>query len=212
MEASGFLSRNVVVIDMQDTATDIASVLNDSEKFRVAATYENSTAALENIEHDRPDIILMELELPGGNGIAFLKEIRSKYPDIDVVILSQHDHYSTFIEAFKNGAAGYLVKTPSGITKIDLHLESFFRGGAPLSDVVIKKLVESFRKSAFTPLTIRETQILKLIVDGNSYSQIASELKISKETSKTHIKNIYRKLMVNSKSQAVKMALTEKLI
>jgi DNA-binding NarL/FixJ family response regulator len=212
MERTNFLKRRVVVIDKAETAEGIAFILNNSEKFMAVATYQNAGDALPKVRVDRPEIILMELELPDMNGTDALKEIRTKFPSVDVIILSNYDDHTAFIEAFSNGASGYLIKTQSGIAKIDQYLENLLRGGVPLSDIVAKKLVESFRRNIFTPLTFRETQILKLISEGNSYSEIATTLEISGETSKTHIKNIYKKLMVNSRSQAVKKALTEKLI
>jgi DNA-binding NarL/FixJ family response regulator len=208
----GIFKRRMILIDTEESTSGIAFILANSEKFRVIASYTRVSEAFERIKYDRPEIILMELDLPDRDGIGALKEIRSKYPGIDVVILSVFDDYNVFIEAFSNGAAGYLIKTQSGITKIDQHLEDLLKGGAPLSHTVAKKLVQSFRKNVFTPLTLRETEILKLMSEGNSYSEIALTLSISGDTSRTHIKNIYRKLMVNSRSQAVKKALVEKLI
>lgn len=209
---SDFLKRRVVIIDSDEFARGISFILNNSDKFKTIATYPAAKQAFARIRQDRPEIILMELDLPDMNGIDALKELRIKYPTVEVVILSGYDDNNAFIEAFSNGASGYLIKTQSGITKIDQSLENLLHGGVPLSHAVARKLVESFRRNMFTPLTFRETQILKLITEGNSYSEIASVLQISGETSKTHIKNIYKKLMVNSRSQAVKKALTEKLI
>ena len=114
------------------------------------------------------------------------------------------------ITALSAGANGYLL--PDSLNDLQKHLADITSGGSPLDGHIARKIIETLQVSRVSPISERETQVLKLMMKGNTYSQIAAMLNISSETSKTHIKNIYKKLNVNSRAEAVKKALEDKLV
>jgi DNA-binding NarL/FixJ family response regulator len=126
-------------------------------------------------------------------------------------MISVYDDSEMVFEALRSGASGYITKSSNYIELLSA-LEEIVKGGAPMSSKIARFVIESFHVNPNSPLSKRETQILQLISEGKTYSQISEDLFIAKETSKTHIRNIYSKLQVNSKSEALAKATSEKLI
>lgn len=158
-----------------------------------------------------PDVLLMDIELPGMNGIEGVHRLRERFPTLNIIMLTVHDDDRSVFDSLCAGACGYLVKTihPS---KILAAIEDVHRGGAPMSPAIARMVAGSFRKGANSPLTLRETEILQQVCVGKSYKMIAGELFISQETVHSHLKNIYRKLEVSSKTEAMAKAYRERWV
>jgi len=206
-----FKKRVLLVEDDQEIRNSFTLIVNSSQKFTVVNAYSNCEEAIENINRDKPEIILMDIELPGMNGIQGTKQIKDKSPHIDVIMVTVYEDSELVFEALKAGASGYITKSANYMELLTA-LEEIMKGGAPMSSRIARMVIDNFHVNPNSPLTKRETEILQLISEGKTYTQISEELFISKETAKTHIKNIYSKLQVNSKSEAIAKANLEKLI
>ena len=206
-----FKKRVMIVEDDQEIRNSFTLIVNSSQKFMAVNAYSNCEDALDNINRDKPEIVLMDIELPGMNGIQGTKIIKDKNPHIDIIMVSVYEDSELVFEALKAGASGYITKS-SNYMELLSALEEIMKGGAPMSSRIARMVIDNFHVNPNSPLTKRETEILQLISEGKTYTQISEELFISKETSKTHIKNIYSKLQVNSKSEAIAKANLEKLI
>ena len=202
----------IVIIEDNDVVREGLNVLiSGFGGHKVTGIYESCENAFKNIEKDQPDLVLMDMELPGMNGIEGIKLIKKKWPETDVLMLTVHDDSEIVFQALVSGASGYITKN-SPHNKILDAINEIRNGGAPMSTNIARMVVESFQKNRNSPLSRRETEVLELLASGKSYSVIADELFIHKETVKTHIKNIYGKLQVNSKAAAIAMARKNKLI
>ena len=187
-------------------------IVDSSQKFTVVNGYGNCEDAIKHLHTDKPDIVLMDVELPGGmNGIKGTKIIKEKSPDADIIMVTVYEDSEMVYEALKSGASGYITKSANYMELLSA-LDEITRGGAPMSSKIARMVIDNFHLNPNSPLTKRETEILQLIAEGKTYTQISEELFISKETSKTHIKNIYSKLQVRSKSEAIAKANQDKLI
>lgn len=206
-----FKKRVMIVEDDQEIRNSFCLIVNSSQKFMVVNAYNSVELALENLHRDKPEIVLMDIELPGVNGIQGTKVIKEKSPHIDVVMVTVYEDSELVFEALKAGASGYITKSANYMELLGA-LDEIVKGGAPMSSRIARMVIDNFHVNPNSPLTKRETEILQLISEGKTYTQISEELFISKETAKTHIKNIYSKLQVNSKSEAIAKANLEKLI
>jgi DNA-binding NarL/FixJ family response regulator len=206
-----FKKRVLIVEDDAEIRNSFSLIVNSSQKFMVVNAYGSSEEALDNINRDKPEIVLMDIELPGINGIQATKHIKDRNPHIDIVMVTVYEDSELVFEALKAGAAGYITKSANYLELLTA-LEEIMKGGAPMSSRIARMVIDNFHVNPNSPLTKRETEILQLISEGKTYTQISEELFISKETAKTHIKNIYSKLQVNSKSEAIAKANLEKLI
>ena len=206
-----FKKRVLIVEDDAEIRNSFCLIVNSSQKFVVVNDYGNCEDAIENINRDKPEIVLMDIELPGINGIQGTKQIKDKNPHIDIVMVTVYEDSELVFEALKAGASGYITKSANYLELLTA-LEEIMKGGAPMSSRIARMVIDNFHVNPNSPLTKRETEILQLISEGKTYTQISEELFISKETAKTHIKNIYSKLQVNSKSEAIAKANLEKLI
>ena len=209
MKESGL--RIIIVEDNPVVRDAFAVYISDLSKHTVVNTYTNCEDALKNILIDNPDVILMDVDLPGMNGIQGIKEARKILPKVNAIVITVHDNSEIVFEALCAGASGYITKTSSHFKILDA-INEVAAGGAPMSGNIAKMVVESFRKSTESPLTTRETEVLHLIAKGKSYKDIADLLFVHVETVKTHIKNIYFKLEVNNKAAAIEKGLKNKII
>ncbi|MDH4089054.1 MAG: response regulator transcription factor [Cyclobacteriaceae bacterium] len=206
-----FKKRVIIVEDDQEIRSSFTLIVNSSDKFVVVNAYGSCEEAIANLSRDKPEIALMDIELPGVNGIQGTKAIKDKSPHVDVIMVSVYEDSDLVFEALKAGASGYITKSANYMELLGA-LDEIVKGGAPMSSKIARMVIDNFHVNPNSPLTRRETEILQLISEGKTYTQISEELFISKETSKTHIKNIYSKLQVNSKSEAIAKANLEKLI
>jgi DNA-binding NarL/FixJ family response regulator len=206
-----FKKRVMIVEDDQEIRNSFTLIVNSSQKFMVVNAYGTAEEAIANLNRDKPEIVLMDIELPGVNGIHGTKVIKDKSPHTDIIMVSVYEDSELVFEALKAGASGYITKSANYMELLTA-LEEIVKGGAPMSSRIARMVIDNFHVNPNSPLTKRETEILQLISEGKTYTQISEELFISKETAKTHIKNIYSKLQVNSKSEAIAKANLEKLI
>lgn len=206
-----FKKRVLIVEDDQEIRNSFSLIVNSSQKFSVVSAYGSCEEAISNFNRDKPEIVLMDIELPGMNGIQGAKHIKDKYPYTEIIMVSVYEDSELVFEALKAGASGYITKSANYLELLTA-LEEITKGGAPMSSRIARMVIDNFHVNPNSPLTKRETEILQLIAEGKTYTQISEELFISKETAKTHIKNIYSKLQVNSKSEAIAKANLEKLI
>jgi DNA-binding NarL/FixJ family response regulator len=161
--------------------------------------------------HQKPNVILMDIQLPGMSGIKGMEIIKSKYPEVEIMMLTvYHDSHKIF-DSLKAGASGYLLKHTS-LPEIKESIENLMKGGAPMSPQIARKVISHFNKEApkkneESMLTNREQDIVNGLVDGLSYKLIADRYDISIDTVRAHIRNIYKKLHVNSKAEVIAKSL-----
>jgi len=174
---------------------------------------------------EMPEIVLMDIELPGIDGIETTGRFKQKYPDVEVMMLTVFEQPDKIFNSLKAGATGYLLKdeSPANIIKA---LEELLEGGAPMSRTIARKMIgllssnqqlseaSDLREQHIQEygLSEQEVKIIQRLVDGNNYIEIAEALFISPHTVKTHIKNIYKKLHVHSRASAVKLAIDKKIV
>ncbi|RMB57139.1 DNA-binding response regulator [Dokdonia sinensis] len=202
----------VVIIEDNETLNEVFSRSVDKlDNFKIAATYLNCEDAIENFRNDAPDIVLMDIELPGMSGIQGTKEIKKIKPSTLIIMVTVFEHSNYVFDALCAGACGYLTKNATG-SKIEDALNEAVQGGAPMSIQIAKMVVNSFQKAPESILTDRETEVLTLLSQGSSYKGVAIKMDVSPNTIKFHIKNIYDKLQVHDKESAIQIASDQKLI
>jgi DNA-binding NarL/FixJ family response regulator len=203
--------RIVIIEDDQVIREGYTFLIGQVEGYYVVNSYESFDEAAKTIVNDAPEVILLDIELPGTNGITALPMLKKLLPHTHILILTVYESEKLIFEALANGASGYLTKnTPSA--KIIESVKEVRDGGGPMSVNIARMVIKSFQRNQESPLSKRETQILEQIADGKSRSSIAKDLFIDLETVRSHIKNIYLKLDVNSRADAIRMAKENKLI
>ncbi|WP_431167325.1 response regulator [Tenacibaculum halocynthiae] len=193
---------NIIIIeDHESILESFKEIINSSDKFKVTGAFLSGENAIEFINNkNSADIMLVDIQLGGINGIETIKEIKKKNPSILPIIISVHENSKFIFDALCAGAVGYLNKNISPKELITA-LEQTCSGGAPMSSNIARKVVESFQLPHEKELSERENEVLTLLAKGKSYASIADELFLSINTIKTHTRNIYEKLQVNSKKE-----------
>ncbi|WP_207434263.1 response regulator [Sabulibacter ruber] len=194
----------------------LSMLFNGTQGFSVVGAFQNCTQVVQQVSHLQPDVILMDIDMPGLGGIAGLKLIRSQFKQVKVVMLTVFDDNQNVLEAMQAGADGYLLKkTPPA--KLLEAVADVCEGGAPMTSSVARQVLQLFahKAPAQAPtsyqLSDREKEVLHWLVQGYSYKMVAAQLFISLETVRSHVKKIYEKLQVNSKSEAVAKAFKENI-
>ena len=203
--------RIVLVEDDETIRNGYAYLLNNQEGLKVVKTYSSAESAIKNIAEDAADIFLLDISLTGMSGIDAMDEIKAKAPKAHIIMLTVYEDSEMIFKALAKGASGYLTKNSPTKRTVDA-IKEVLNGGGPMSPNVARLVIGSFQKNKNSPLSKRETEILEQIATGKSGTKIAKELFIDAETVKSHIKNIYAKLNVNSKAEAIKTARENKLI
>jgi DNA-binding NarL/FixJ family response regulator len=203
--------RVVIIEDDHIIRSGYEFLINAVEGYSVIGTYCSYESAVKEISSDHPDVILLDIELPGANGIEAIPKLKKLVPHSHILILTVYESENLIFSALANGASGYLTKNTSS-AKIIEAIKEVVEGGGPMSVNIAKLVIKSFQKNQDSPLSKRETQIIDLIRNGKSRSQIARDLFIDLETVRSHIKNIYIKLDVNSRADAIKAATDNRLI
>lgn len=203
--------RIIIVEDDNIIRNAFVTLIQQSGDYTVANAYSNAEAAIKNVKDDAPDICLMDIELPGMNGIEAIPKIKAIFPSVQVVVVTVYENDDLVFKALCEGASGYLTKNMPPQKLIE-SLKELENGGAPMSTNIARMVVSSFHKNRQSPLTARELEVLELLSSGKSYSTIADQLFVDKETVKSHIKNIYLKLEVHSKAEAIEKAKKSKYI
>ncbi len=205
-----------IIEDQREIREGLAVMINFTDGFECTGSYRSVEDALRQIGGNLPDLVLSDIGLPGMDGIEGVKVIKERFPSITVLMLSVYDDNERIFDALCAGATGYLLKkTPPAKLMESLH--DAMNGGSPMSPEIARKVVAIFRD--FRPpekveydLTPHEVRLLKLLVEGHSYKTAASELSVTVNTISFHLKSIYEKLQVHSKSAAVAKALHHRLI
>jgi DNA-binding NarL/FixJ family response regulator len=190
-------------------------LLNDEITFKVVGAYPDCSQAVKVIEQTAAELVVMDIDMPGINGVEGVKQIKSVYPDVKIVMHTVFDDDTRIFDSICAGADGYLLKNTPPLQLIQ-SLEEVMKGGAPMSPFVAQKVFQFFRQKPAVRedynLTTREKEVLELLVKGNSYKMIAHSCSVSIDTVKRHLQNIYHKLHVNCGTEAVAKALRNKIV
>lgn len=208
-----------IVEDQKEVREGLVYLLGLDPRVRVVASFERAEDLLARVGSGavRPDIVLMDIHLPGMDGIAATRALQSAHPDGVVLILTIFEEPDTILAAFKAGAKGYILKN----TRPDALLEQILSArdeGSPISPTVARRLLDELRRDARDAppadygLTAREREVLRDIVDGLTYRELAEKHHIAGSTAKKHMLHIYQKLNVSSKAEIVRKALDERLV
>jgi DNA-binding NarL/FixJ family response regulator len=205
-----------IIEDQRDIREGLGMLIGYTDGFECVGKYGSMEEALTSIRHRTPDVVLSDIGLPGMDGIEGVKILKEKYPQLVILMLSVYDDNERIFDALCAGAVGYLLKKTPPAKLID-SLRDAIGGGSPMSPEIARKVVALFRD--FRPpervdydLSPHELRILKLLVEGHSYKTAAAKLNVTTSTISFHLKNIYEKLQVHSKSEAVAKALQQHLI
>lgn len=208
--------RVVLIEDLRDIRLSLTALINGTPGFRCIAAFSSVETALARIEREAPDIILTDLGLPGMSGVEGIKRFREIFPELPIIALTIYDNDEKIFDALCNGANGYLLKNTPPARLLE-SLQEAYEGGAPMSPAIALRVVKLFRE--FRPpehsdfhLTPQETELLRLMVEGHYKKTAAREMGISFHTVSFHLKNIYEKLQVHSKTEAVAKAIREKVV
>lgn len=200
-----------IVEDNRDLREALAMMIQFTEHFELAGSYENAEIAIESVPKSKPDAILMDINLPGFSGIECVSILKKNHPDILFLMCTSYEDDDKIFKSLEVGASGYILKT-EGPTKIIGALDDLFDGGSPMTSNIARKVVASFSKfetknSAIQSLTAREKEILEWLAKGKMNKEVAADLEISTGTVRKHIQNIYEKLHVNTRVEAVNLYL-----
>jgi DNA-binding NarL/FixJ family response regulator len=196
-----------IVEDLKDVRDGMVSLLTLDERFEVLSAYENCETAAEELPAWQPDIVIMDINLPGMSGIECIKKIKLTCPNTQFMMFTIYEDDEKVFEALAAGASGYLLKkTPLG--KIVDSLVELYEGGSPMSTQIARKVIHSFQKQNESAeegklLTSKEHEVLELLSKGHLYKEISVELNISVSTVKKHLHNVYQKLHVNNRTEAI---------
>jgi DNA-binding NarL/FixJ family response regulator len=208
---------NVAIIeDRREIREGLAMLISGTEGFRCTGAYRSMEEALDKIGFDMPDVVLNDIGLPGMSGIDGIKLLKERHPDLYILMLTVYDDDERIFDAMCAGASGYLLKKTPPARLLE-SLKEAVAGGAPMSPEVARRVISLFREirppeRADYDLTPHETRLLKLFVDGHNYKTAAAELGVTVHTVSFHLRNIYDKLQVHSKSEAVAKAIQNRLV
>lgn len=199
-----------IIEDDNQIRTLLQQYLNRQQGFSCTMVYNSVESFRKALSPEtQPDVLLMDIGLPGMSGIDGMKLIKQDYPDIDIIMLTVYNDADKIFQSLCAGATGYLLKnTP--LEEIKEGIELLTRGGSPMSPQIARKVIDFFsaeKKKTTSPLSEKEKEIVVGLVDGLSYKLIADRMSISLETVRFHIKNIYRKLHVHSKAEVISKSL-----
>jgi DNA-binding NarL/FixJ family response regulator len=199
---------NVAIVEDEDEVREgLAVLINGSEGFRCIQTFSSAESALPEISKNKPDVVLMDINLPGMSGIECISKLKVPRPDLPILVLTVYDDDEKIFESLRAGASGYLLKKTPPVKLLEAIME-LHNGGSPMSSSIARKVVEAFQTMGPSSeeaqnLSKREQEILSFLAKGYRYREIADRLFISIETVRTHLRNIYEKLHVRSRSEAV---------
>ena len=192
-------------------------LINGTEGFICVGAFSNCKDILHDINKSQPQVVLMDIQMPGITGIEGVKLIKEQFPEIKIIMQTVVEDEDKIFVSICNGASGYLLKNTSPSRLLEA-IKEVHAGGAPMTPSIAQKVLEKFRNQSpqiskeSSDLTNREKEILECLVNGMSYKMIAAHCNISIDTVRHHIRNIYDKLHVNSKSEAVAKAIKGKIV
>jgi len=210
------LIKTAIIEDQRDIREGLTMLINGTEGYACTGSYRTMEEALDKISREMPDVVLSDIGLPGMDGIEGMRILKERYPQMLILMLTIYDDDDRIFDALCAGACGYLLKRTSPLRLLE-SLKEAVTGGAPMSPEIASRVITLFREirppdRADYELTPHETRLLKLLVEGYNYTTSAQELNVSINTIKFHMRNIYEKLQVHSKSEAVAKALQNRLV
>lgn len=196
-----------IVDDEKELRESITTFVNGSPGFRCVSAYGSAEAALKGLPQDKPDVVLMDINMAGMDGIECVERLKASSPEMQIVMLTVYEDTDKIFKALSAGASGYLLKRLSP-TKLLSAIREVHGGGSPMSSSIARKVVASFRKAKGDNekqphLSPREQMVLDCLAKGLTYKQIADQLGISIDTIRTHLRRVYEKLHVQSRTEAV---------
>ena len=212
--------KNIRVTIFEDNSQlreGLFNLVDSSEGFICGGAFSNCKHVLENIEETKPDVVLMDIEMPEITGIEAVRLIKEKFPQLKVLMQTIFEDDDKVFQAVCNGAEGYILKSTAP-DEILNSIKEIYVGGAPMTPAIALKVMHMFRQNLSTTttnafnLSAREKEILKCLVEGMSYKMVADKCLISIETVRGYIKSIYEKLQVHSKSEAVVKAVKRNIV
>lgn len=208
--------KTMIVEDQRDLREGLQTLINFTPGFACTGAFRSMEEAIARVKFEKPDVVLSDIGLPGMSGIEGIRRLKEMYPDLLILVLTVYDDNEKIFDALCAGACGYLLKhtDPSDLIK---SVREAVTGGAPMSPEVASKVIKIFREvrppeKADYNLTPHETRLLKMLVEGYNYVTAAEKLGISYNTLKFHVRNIYDKLQVHSQSEAVAVAMRDRLV
>src|SRR5271155_1441831 len=199
-----------IVEDNDKLRATLARVIDRADGFRCASQYASAEDALADLPKVLPDVVLMDINLPGMNGVDCVRRLKASLPKVQAMMLTVYEDTENIFNALAAGASGYMLKRSSSRELLEA-IREVHRGGSPMTTHIARKVVQSFQRSAPSPkagdggdtLSTREQEVLDLLSQGFLYKEIAEKLGISYETVHTYIRRIYEKLQVRTRTEAV---------
>src|SRR5215831_4579435 len=196
-----------IVEDNEQLRTTLARVVNRAEGFRCLSHYGDAESALQGLPKDKPEVVLMDINLPGMSGVECVRRLKQVVPATQVVMLTVYEDTDNIFNALAAGAAGYLLKRTKSAELLEA-IQEVHRGGSPMTTHIARKVTQSFQRSGHSTqptenLSEREQEVLDCLSQGFLYKEIAEKLGISYETVHTYIRRIYEKLQVRTRTEAV---------
>jgi len=196
-----------IVEDNEQLRGTLARVLNRADGFRCVSNYGSAEEALKDLPQVRPEVVLMDINLPGINGVECVRQLKQVLPQLQVMMLTVYEDTDNIFSALAAGATGYLLKRTKSAELLEA-IREVHRGGSPMTTHIARKVTQSFLKSGLSPqptenLSQREQEVLDCLSQGFLYKEIAEKLGISYETVHTYIRRIYEKLQVRTRTEAV---------
>lgn len=195
-----------IVEDIKEIRTGLQMLINYSEGFSCEEVYPNAELALEGLPESKPDVVLMDINLPGKSGIECLQALKPKMPGTLFIMSTVYEDDENIFESLKAGATGYLLKKTQPARILEAITE-VYNGGSPMSSQIARRVIGSFQKAdgidASPLLTAKEKEILKGLSKGLRYKEIAANMSVSVETVRSHTRHIYEKLHVQSRTEAL---------
>lgn len=208
------VTENIHVYIVEDDAlirSSLQQIINNSDGFTVSGSFTTAEEAIDALAVDEPDVLLLDIDLPGISGIEAIPILTKLRPELNIVMLTVHEESHTVFTSLEKGAVGYLIKSNNPGLILD-GIREVYSGGAPMSPSIARQIINSFKPQTGNHLSERETEVLQKLCSGANNKKIAEDLFVSANTIKAHIKSIYRKLHVHSRAEAVSKAIKKRLI
>lgn len=191
--------------------SSLSQIIGNSPGFKVTGCFETADDAMENLAEPFPDVLLLDIDLPGTTGIEAIPRFKKLMPHTNIVMLTVNESSDQVFQSLKNGAVGYLLKGNSP-TRLLNSIREVSEGGSPMSPSIARKVIGSFQKQNEYNLSDREIEVLQKLCHGSNNSKIAEDLFVSVNTVKAHIKKIYEKMHVHTRAEVVSTAIRKKII
>ena len=196
-----------IVEDNNQFRTALEAIISSQDDFALVGSYDSAEKALQGLLDKPTDIVISDISLPGMRGTEMIVQLKDKLKQTQFMVCTIHDDNDTIFEALKSGASGYILKDPVTVDEIVKAIRNLYNGGSPMSPFIARKVIGTFQKPAINDenslLSQREKEVLELLAKGFMYKEIADRLDVTHETVKKHLKNIYQKLHVQNKIEAL---------